>query len=387
LATQALMLPGFVFLWFATRRLNCYFTRFSLLFAYALFQIVALFAVANVAALPQPHRYSLEMEMGLSLAVAFSLRGAVLRFPAVVKGGFVVLILALAVHQMSVYRQYARTIVQKLDVTQTMEYKIARWLDSNLGGHRTFVSGDTGTWLNAFVDTPQMHSGHDPFNPNFAVEEGAAYSIYSGQNAGERDAENSILWLKAYGCHAIYVPGNSSRAGPSPFVHPYKFAGILPVLWHEEDDTIYAVPQRTESLAHVVPMNAVVQRPPINGLDTDEVVRYVAALDDVSLPAAAMVWTDPDHGRIQATLHRDQVVSVQSTYDKGWIAFADGKPAEVTRDGIGLSVIHANCEGFCMIDFIFDGGWERKICRTLSWITAIGGIAGAFVAFKRRRLA
>jgi hypothetical protein len=341
--------------------------------------------------LPQPHRYSLEMEMGIALAVAFSLRSAVLRFPAVVKGALTLVIMGFAIHQMSHYRQYARTIIQKLDVTQTMEYKVARWFDSNMrdsnmGGKRAFVAAQAGLWLNVFSDTPQMHSGHDPFNPNFHVEEGATYAIYSGQNAGDRDAANSILWLKAFGCYAIYIPGPASRVQDKPFVHPYKFQGILPVLWHEEDDTIYAVPQRTESLAHVVPLSAIVNRQPLHGQDTDDVARYVAALDDASLPSAPMTWADPDHGRIQTTLHHDQVLSIQSTYDKGWIAVANGTPAEVTRDGIGLSVIHANCDGPCTVDFVFDGGLERKICRALSWLTAIGGIVGAFLAFRMRSL-
>ena len=44
LATQALILPGFVCLWFATRRIADYFTRFSLLFVYMFFEIVALYA-------------------------------------------------------------------------------------------------------------------------------------------------------------------------------------------------------------------------------------------------------------------------------------------------------------------------------------------------------
>jgi hypothetical protein len=231
-----------------------------------------------------------------------------------------------------------------------------------------------------------MHSGHDPFNPNFEVEEAATYAIFSGENAGDRDAETSILWLKAFGCHAIYVPGPSSRVDGKPFNHPYKFDGVLPVLWHEEDDTIYAVPQRTDSLAHVVPLSAIVKRQPIHGLDTVEVARYVAALDDASLPDAEMTWQDPDHGRIQTMLHRDQVLSVQTTYDKGWIAIANGKPAEVTRDAIGLSVIHADCDGPCAVDFIFDGGLERKICRVVSWMVALGGIFGAFLAFKMRKL-
>ena len=98
------------------------------------------------------------------------------------------------------------------------------------------------------------------------------------------------------------------------------------MLWHQEDDTIYAVPERTDSLAHVVPLGAIVKRQPIHALDTEEVVRYVAALDDTSLPSAPMIWQDPEHGRIQTTLHREQVLSVQSTYDKRWIATATGAP-------------------------------------------------------------
>jgi hypothetical protein len=386
LGNQALILPGFVCLWFATRRLKDYITRFSLLFAYVFFEIVALFAIANVAVLPQPHRYALEMEMGLSLVVAFSLRGLAPRLPVVLKGVFIVVMAAAVFHQTVSYRRYAETLTQEVDVTQTSDYKVARQVEAKLGGQRAFVSGEAGFWLNVFNDTPQMHSGHDPFNPNYAVEEAATYAIYTGQNAGDRDAEISILWLKAFGCHAIYVPGTSSRLYMDRFIHPYKFAGVLPVLWHEEDDTIYAIPQRTGSLAHVVPMNAIVKREPINGLDTDEIARYVAALDDVSLPSAEMTWQDPGHGRIRTTLHAGQALSIQMTYDKGWIALANGKPAKVSRDAIGLSVIRADCDGACAVDFVFDGGLERKICRALSFTVAIAGILGAFVAFKRGRL-
>lgn len=383
---QALILPGFVCLWFATRRIHDYFTRFSLLLTYLFFEIVALYAIANVAVLPQPHRYSLELELAISLAAAFSLRESIVRLPANAKTALVLMVAIAAVHQLVRYDRYGRAITQTIDVTQTMEYRVAHWLGANLGGRRVFVTSQAGTWMNAFVDTPQMHSGHDPFNPNFAVEEAATYAIFSGQNAGERDAETSILWLKAYGCHAIYVPGLHSRVDGKPFNHPYKFDGILPLLWHEEDDNIYAVPQRTDSLAHVVPLSAIVKRQPIHGLDTAEVTSYVAALDDPTLPAAPMTWQDPDHGRIQATLHRDQVLSVQTTYDKGWIATANGAPAKITRDAIGLSVIHAACDGACTVDLVFDGGLERKICRDLSWLVTFGGLLGAFVAFKRRRL-
>ncbi len=385
-ATQSLILPGFVFLYFAIRRVDDYLIRFSVLFTYVFFEIVALFAIGNVSALPQPHRYSLELELGLALVLVLTLRRVVIHAPVALKTAGVVVILLAGFHQTVAYRRYARAIVQKIDVTQTIEYKTAQWFQANMPDQRAFVAAEAGTWLNVFADTPQMHSGHSPFNPNFWVEEAASYAIYSGMNAGSRDAEVSILWLTAYGCHAIYIPGPMSRLGDKPFDHPRKFDGVLPVLWHEEDDTIYSVPQRTKSLAHVVPESAIVKRQPIHGLDTDEVAGYVAALDDASLPGDVMAWPDPNHGHIDTTLHPGQVLSIQSTYDKGWIATANGKPAPVTRDAIGLSVVHPACDGACSIDFIFDGGFERKLCRALSWLTFLGGLAGVVVALRRRRL-
>jgi hypothetical protein len=390
-ATQSLILPGWVFLYFAIRGVDDYLIRFSALFTYVFFQIVALFAIGNVFALPQPHRYSLELEIGIALLMVFTLRRVVIRWPPAAKSGKVAKAVGVAVillagyHQTVAYRRYARVIVQKIDVTKTIEYKIGEWFQTHMPDQRAFVTAQAGTWLNVFADTPQMHSGHSPFNPNFWVEEAAAFTIYSGMNAGSRDAQFSILWLKAYGCQAIYVPGPMSRLNDKPFNHPEKFEGILPVLWHEEDDTIYAVPQRTKSLAHVVPESAIVKRKPIHGLDTEEVERYVAALDDASLPGDVMAWPDPNHGHIDTILHPGQVLSIQSTYDKGWIATANGKTASVTRDAIGMSVVHAECAGACSVDFIFDGGFERKLCRVLSWLTFLGGLAGGLVAFFRQR--
>ena len=65
------------------------------------------------------------------------------------------------------------------------------------------------------------------------------------------------------------MPGPQSREHYHPFPNSHKFDGLLPVLWHDEDDTIFRVPQRTLSLARVIPREAEVVRQPIHGLDTD----------------------------------------------------------------------------------------------------------------------
>lgn len=391
LPVQALIVAGFICAWFATRAIGDYFMRFSALFTFVFCAITGIFAVTGRAALPQPNRYSLEMELGMALAVAFSLRFLVARvklarMESPAKIAAAILIAAMAVHQTVSYRRYARTIIQKIDITQTIEYRIAKWMDRNLGSMRALTAAQAGTWLNVFSDTPQMDAGHGPFNPNWAAQQAAAYAIYSGQNAGARDAANSILWLKAYGCHAVHVPGPASRVSGKPFANPGKFKDVLPVLWHEEDDTIYAVPQRTRSLAHVVPADAVVKRKPIHGLDTIEVEKYVSALDDPELPTAAMTWLRPDEGHIDTVLNPGEVISVQSTYDPGWTAVANGHASKVTRDGIGLTVIHAACQGACSVDFVFDGGRERKVCRIASWAVALGVLIGAVLAYRKGAL-
>jgi hypothetical protein len=383
----ALIFLMLVCLSFAAQRIPDYFTRFSLLFAFVFFAIVAFYELANVPALPQPHRYALEMEPALALALVFCSRPVVLRMKPWMRVIALAAMVLFVIHQTRHFRHYARFFTQKLDVTQRIEYKTAQWMNQNLPGQRAFVGAETGLWLNVFADTPQMNSGHDPFNPNFAVMEMAVYHIYSGEGAGAHDAQDSILWLKAFGCQAIYVPGPKSQVYTKPFQHPYKFQGVLPVLWHEEDDTIYALPQRTKSIAHVVPEGALVEHQPVNGLDTPELSRYVAALDDPALPDAPLTWRSTASAHIQTTLHPGQVISLQQTFDKGWIAAANGRPAKVTRDGLGLTVIHAGCDGQCEVELSFDGGLERKLFRAVSWTVAIAALAGFWIPRRRRDLA
>src|SRR6185312_130939 len=127
-----------------------------------------------------------------------------------------------------------------------------------------------------------------------------------------------------------------------PIVNPHKFDGLLPVLWHDEDDVIYAVPQRSGSLAHVIPREAQVTRQPIHGLDLEPARAYVAALDDPSLPLVQLDWTSPSRAVIDAGIAPGQVVSVQETWMPGWRATANGRPVPVTGDKLGLIVIDPN---------------------------------------------
>lgn len=383
IGTAVAVLAGAVLVWIWTRRFSNVFDRFAPIFAYVFFMIPALAFFWHIALLPQPERYHVEMEMGVAMAVMFGFRHIRLRSNRWAQAA-ALLLAAFLIRQAAVYLRFAQTLVQPFEITSTIEYKTARWIGGHLAGLRTMVSGDVGLWFNVFTDNPQLSSGHDPFSPNWMIEI-AVYAIYSGQNAGARDAQVSITWLKAFGCHAITVPGPHSREYYKPFRNPLKFDGVLPVLWREEDDTIYSVPQRSSSLAHVVPAGAVVRRPPIHGLDIDAVTRFVAALDDPALPEAPLNWTDPSRAHIATSVHPGQAVAVQVTYDPGWVAMANGRPTPIARDGIGLMALEPECDGPCDIDLVFDGGRERKICRLVSLLTLLGVLAGAGVSWVRRK--
>ena len=373
-----LVLAGGVALWYFTRRWNAWFERFAVLFTYFYVAVVTLACFTRIAILPQPWRYQLEMEMGLCLVFVFGARHVLAPTDPRVRAGAVALLLGFLFWQAAWYRDYARDLIQSIDITQTVQYKTAKWIDANLKGLRTMVSGDTGFLFNVFTDNPQLSSAPDPFSPNWMVEI-ATHTIYSGQNAGARDAEYSILWLKAFGCHAITVPGPKSREAYHPIRNPGKFEGVLPLLWHEEDDSIYGIPQRSKSLAHVIPADAVVRRTPIHGLDVEEVARFVEAMENPAFPSADLAWLSNSHARIAAEANAGQVVAVQVTYDPGWVARANGRSVALTRDGIGLMTLHPDCDGKCEIDLTFEWGVERRICLALSVLVTLAVAVAATV--------
>jgi hypothetical protein len=140
------------------------------------------------------------------------------------------------------------------------------------------------------------------------------------------------------------------------------------VLWREDDVTIYRVPQRSASLAHVMPDTAVVSRPVT-------LEPYIAALDDPSLPLATLEWQGRNHIRIRTAASPGQVISVQISYHPGWHAKVNEQARRIEEDGLGLMLIRPECNGPCDLELDYDGGWELRICRYLGF----AAIASLFV--------
>ena len=381
-ACLALLLAIFatVFIW--SKRLHSPLSRFAALFAPWMCAFPLASILAGVTLVPQAHRYQLEMEVSLCLAAACLAAHLSTRMTPALRWTAAVLLLFLFTQSARRDRNFAHELLRPIDITQTVEYKLTKWIDRNLPGRRVMVSGDAAYIFNVFSDNPQLSGGHEPTAPNF-LQQIAVYQIYTGDHAGEQAAAVSLLWLKAFGVDAITVPGDATSEFYKPFVHPAGFDGLLPVLWREDGDTVYAVPRPRQSLAHVIPRAAAVTRAPIHGLDLGQLQTYVGALDDVSLPAASLEWTGPSVGKLTADVAASQVVSVQVAWDPAWHAVAAGKDVAVTRDGLGQILLDPLCSGPCEIRLTYGTTPANWLCRFASGFVIVG-LAGLLLTRRKR---
>jgi hypothetical protein len=369
---------GVVVVWltllhFLDRRGADWHTRFFVLWAFAMSCGPVLATWLDRQILPQAQRFRIEMEPAVALAVVFGLRPLLDRMPRTVKAAVVFAVLSLAGEQLVHHRRLAKDVLYPADVTQTIEYRAARRIAHDLPGARVMLPGSIAHWANAFTELPQ-YSGSEGTMAYSQLQQRAMTAVYRSGETPEENARISLAWLKAYGAAAVVVSGPASREVWKPFARPYKFDGRLPALWTEEGVTAYRVSDRTISLAHVVPRDALVNRAPADAADIAQLDRYNAALDDPALPDATFEWRGRNRIAIHAVIAPGQAISVQVSYHPGWHATIDGRPADVHRDGLGLMWLRPERPGAAQIDMRYDGGWELRLCRWLGVAAILAAI-------------
>ena len=375
LAAIAIVILGWTILWYFLRRITSdWKLQFFALFALLTCSVPIIAAYFHRQFLPQPSRYKLEMEVALAFLIAFAMRSALARLPAGPRRALLVLLLAFAVEQTVHLRQQAKNMLAPGDATRTVEYRAATWADQNLPGVRVMMPGSIAQWTNAFTPVPQLSGGSWSMAYS-QIQQTAVDSIYAGS------ARQALAWLKAFGVGAAGISSPDSQEYWKGFSHPAKFEGILPVLWRDGGVTIYEIPQRTSSLAHIVPESTLVVHPPADRDDIAEIERYVSALDDPSLPTPEFRWEGRNRMRIQTAATAGQVLSIQISYHPGWHARAAGQDRKLNRDGLGLMWLRPACAGPCAIELDYDGGAELRICRWISYVA----IAALILVFPLRR--
>jgi hypothetical protein len=335
--------------------------------------------------LPQPDRYHIELDMALCLLAAFGLAEAYGRLPVPARWFLVTVTIVGGLVQARAWRRIASEVARPGDVQATMEYKTAHWFEQHMPEERVMAPGSAHVFLNAFTEVPQLSGGFDQGITNIMAPN-TIHLFYKGWNEIDKNAEVTILLLKALGVHAAVVGGPDSKEFFRPQEHSDRFVSSgLPELWREGDDAIYAIPSRSHSLAHVVAPEDLVKKRPYVPFGVAEVQKYVTALENPAYPLAEFTWLNPHSARVVAELSEGQVLSVQISHHPGWRATMSGQPRRVQADGLGLLVIEPECTGQCVVDVTYDGGLEMRVARIVSYATILLGIAWALRGARQHR--
>jgi hypothetical protein len=341
---------------------------FSITVALAVALPVTLAYAYDVSIVPQPRRYHLDLEillcvlLGTLLALIVNSAGAKAALAAMV-----MLVWSLCIPA-QVY--FASGLSQGLDIKQTYQYAVAQWAEENTQtGDRLFIGGDAGFLFNVFSTRLQCGNGHQPSTPNFQQAVGV-YTVYTGTNAGERDAMISILWLKAFGAKAIFVPPDGTAPTIQPFVKPNKFDGILKRVpsfpSSREAGTLYFVGHKPHSLFRIVEPDAVVHRVPAHGLDVVDLRGFVESIERNADQQVAVTELHPSEWKVRATHMTGKILHVNFNHDAGWEATANGLPFKVEKDALGLMYLRPQCES-CEITLQHHDGRLRSVFKAISY--------------------
>ncbi len=374
----AIIVAGCLALWALFKRWRpVWGVAFISYFTWITLAIPAIASTLHRTFLPQPSRYKIEAELGLSMVVVFALRPWLERLPVQIRVGLALIALSLAAEQVVAHRKFAKNVLASVETTSSIEYRVAKWTTDNMAGARIWLPGSLAQWFNTWSDGQQMTGSSWSTAYNSVHQELASRFIYS---SSAQDAENVFLWLKAYGVQAAAIPGPRSPE----FWKPLKRSDLFTpcdVLWQEDDTKICRVPGASGSFAHVVPREAVVKRDPKDWQDVSDVRRFSAALDKAT--HADWQWNGTDKATIRTMAPTSAALSIQVSYHPGWHATANGKSVPILRDGLGLMWLDSPCEGACEVQLEYNGGWELNLCRWISALTLVAIVAWIYRTFRR----
>lgn len=337
----------------------------------------------GIRVLPQPNRFELEMGMALCGVIGYLGIAGFKRIPSKIVRAIVIVGFGLAcLVELRTDVAYEKSQIRTIDPTGTIEYRMGKAFERLTGTERVFAPGNVSYWLNVFTDVPQVAGCCENGIPTVAHRI-ATFVIFTGLNAGDRDAAVSTLWLQAYGAHAVGVTGKHSKEPYKPFVNPEKFNGVLRELWRDGDDVIYEVPQHSAGLAHVINPADVIRRQPAHGLDTAPLEPYVRAINSPDYPQAELAWVNQHRARVKAAaMQANQLLSVQISHFPGWHARVDGSDRPLTADALGMMVIEPRCSGACEVDLSFETTTELRWMRAIQIAVVLFGI---FLLIRSRR--
>jgi len=104
------------------------------------------------------------------------------------------------------------------------------------------------------------------------------------------------------------------------------------------------------------------------------------------LPAAEASWDGRNLITVRTTAREGQAISIQVSYHPGWHARADAREVPVASDGLGLIRLDPGCRGPCEVELKYDGGWDLRLSRYLSFAALAALVVVPLAAARKRRM-
>ena len=223
------------------------------------------------------------------------------------------------------------------DYQNRVEYRVTDWLWKNMPDARAYPSGSVRFWYDAWHDLAQLGGGSDQ-----GLLNGELAPAQWETNLGAKP-EPAILWMQCMGVDAIYVSDQRSQEVYKDFEHPQRFAGVLPVLYDDQQgNTLYQVPRRYAARARVVEtgkLNGL--KPPRFNDDVEYLAAYAGVVEKGPDSPPTLTRDGTDAMRVRAKVEPGQSIVVQESWDPAWQAWAGSQRLPLRKDVMGFMVVDA----------------------------------------------
>ncbi len=314
--------------------------------------------------IPQPHRYHLEMDLGIALLLSMGL-AAIPRGALLASITTVALLVFGAMHGRDLDPH-----IQPMKLEESWEHRITRFMANHDGNARVYFQGSHRFFAGVEYDQVQFGGG-------FAngVRLSSFFLADYGITFLKGDGPLTIAWLKALGIDYVSVGDEKSEEPFKPWQDPQQFDGRLTEVWREGGDAIFKLNRANESLAHAIPRGALIEKTPVSYLERDELMRYVGAIEGPQSNGGVLTWLSPSNARIDASPGAGDAISVQIAHDPRWKAKVDGKEWPIRADGLGQMWIDPQRPGPVAIDLEFRNSKALFLLCAVAWMLLLGSLS------------
>ena len=322
----ALALVRFGLHWFRVE----FYRSFVTLCTFGFGWVTLRYYAGSVDTVPESHRYAIEFELFLILALVEWVRVAIVSGDRVkqfcaVACAVVMMLMGLGPAGQYVLHGWDRW--RPVPREETAEFRMARWIAERKPGGRVLASGGVRLRLNSWFDLQQIGG---------TFESGLRNRKPVETSLRIRNEEMTpIEELTALGVEYVAVHGPESIEDYRDYLFPRKFDGVLEKVYSHGDDFVYRVP--FHSLA--------------GQMETK--------------------WHGTDDLEITGAIPAGGSVRVAVNYDPGWRALQDSKPIGVEADSFGFIRLAAAASSRSRIELHYAGTLEQRVMAgisLLSWL-------------------